>query len=133
MTTHNTSHNRPLSPHLQVYKPQLTSVTSILNRACGVFLVFGLFVVAALLFSAAMGEQAYNSVVSLLGTRLGTLALFGWSVALFYHLSNGVRHLLWDTGRLFRLKDAYLGGYLVLAMTAILTCIVWCDVFGVGG
>ena len=133
MTTHNTSHNRPLSPHLQIYKPQLTSVMSILHRACGVFLVLGLFVVTALLFSAAMGEQAYNSVMSLVQSRLGTLALFGWSIALFYHLSNGVRHLLWDTGRLFRLKDAYLGGYLVLAMTAILTCIVWCDALGLGG
>lgn len=133
MTTQKTSQNRPLSPHLQIYKPQLTSVMSILHRACGVFLVFGLFLVSALLFSVALGEGAYNAVVSLLETRLGTFALFGWSVALFYHLSNGIRHLLWDTGRLFRLKDAYLGGYLVFAMTVLLTCIVWCDTFGVGG
>ncbi len=116
---------RPLSPHLQVYKPQMTSVLSILHRACGVALAIGTLMVAWWLIAAAMGEEQYTIAMKFAQSPLGTLMIFGWSVALFYHMSNGIRHLLWDMGYLFKLKNAYLGGYLVLLSTAILTVAAW--------
>lgn len=119
---------RPLSPHLQVYKPQLTSVMSILNRATGVALAIGTLMVAWWLLAAAISEGAYNIAMEFAGTKIGTLMLFGWSVALFYHLSNGVRHLFWDMGYLFKIKHAYRAGYVVLLSTVLLTAITWCNV-----
>lgn len=116
---------RPLSPHLQIYKPQLTSVMSILHRLCGAALAVGLVLVVWLLLAAATGESAYDQVIAFCNTMLGKAMLFGWSVALFYHLSNGIRHLFWDTGRLFDLDNAYRAGYLVLASTVILTGLTW--------
>ena len=108
-----------------MYRPQLTSVLSIFHRACGAALAIGLLLVAAVLIAAALGETQYDMVMGLIGTKIGILLLFGWSVALFYHLSNGIRHLIWDTGNLFKIKNAYLGGYLVLLSTVILTGLTW--------
>jgi succinate dehydrogenase / fumarate reductase, cytochrome b subunit len=116
---------RPLSPHLQVYKPQMTSVLSILHRMCGVALALGTLLVAWVLIAAASGPEAYDFVTGLLAHPFGQLVLFGWSVALFYHLSNGIRHLIWDTGRLFKIENAYKAGYVVLASTVLLTALVW--------
>lgn len=116
---------RPLSPHLQVYKPQMTSVLSIFHRMAGVALAIGTLMVAWWLIAAATSEEAYNTAQAFAGSKIGTLMIFGWSVALFYHLSNGVRHLIWDTGRLFKIENAYKAGYCVLAATVILTGITW--------
>lgn len=116
---------RPLSPHLQVYKPQMTSVLSILHRACGVALAIGTLMVAWWLIAAATSEEAYNTAQAFAGSTIGTLMIFGWSVALFYHLSNGIRHLFWDLGYLFKIENAYTAGYLVLLSTAILTAGAW--------
>lgn len=116
---------RPLSPHLQVYKPQMTSVLSILHRACGVALAIGTLMVAWWLIAAATSEEAYNAAQAFAGSPLGTLMIFGWSVALFYHLSNGIRHLFWDLGYLFKLENAFRAGYLVLFATAALTASAW--------
>lgn len=118
-------YERPLSPHLQVYKPQMTSVLSIMHRACGVALVAGTLMVAWWLIAAATSEAAYNIARDFAATPLGTLMIFGWSVALFYHLSNGIRHLFWDLGYLFKIENAYKAGYLVLLSTAILTASAW--------
>ena len=90
---------RPLSPHLQVYKPQITSVLSISHRLTGVALAAGTLLLAAWIIAAAMGPAAHARVAGFAGSWLGQLMLFGWSVALFYHLLNGIRHLFWDTGR----------------------------------
>lgn len=116
---------RPLSPHLQVYKPQLTSVMSILHRATGVALILGTLMLIWLLVAAASGEQAYNCARSFAASPLGTLLLFGWSVALYYHLLNGIRHLFWDLGYLFKIEKAYRAGHLVLLGTVILTASTW--------
>lgn len=116
---------RPLSPHLQVYKPQMTSVLSILHRACGVALALGTILVAAVLVSAAIGEEAYNKVQGFLSGPVGLLMLFGWSVALYYHMCNGIRHLFWDVGYLFKIQNAYKAGYVVLLATAILVATTW--------
>lgn len=116
---------RPLSPHLQVYKPQMTSVLSILHRMTGAALSIGLVMIVWWLLAAATGEQAYDTFMSFAGHPVGILMIFGWSVALFYHMCNGIRHLLWDMGYLFKLKNAFRAGYVVLTMTVLLTAIVW--------
>ncbi|MBX2833902.1 MAG: succinate dehydrogenase, cytochrome b556 subunit [Micavibrio sp.] len=116
---------RPLSPHLQVYKPQMTSVLSITHRACGVALSIGTLLVTIWLVAAATGEDAYEAVSGFMRSGFGTFLIFGWSVALFYHLCNGIRHLFWDTGRLFKIENAYRAGYAVLAGTLLLTALAW--------
>lgn len=117
---------RPLSPHLQVYKPQMTSMLSILHRATGAALAVGMLLVAAILISAAMGEEAYSSVMQLTNSWIGCLVLIGFSFALIFHTLNGVRHLIWDTGRLFDIKDATRAGYIVFWGAVILTAALWC-------
>lgn len=116
---------RPLSPHLQVYKPQMTSIMSILHRATGVALMLGLLMVAWWLIAAASGEEAYNAARDFTRSPLGLFMMFGWSVAMFYHLCNGIRHLFWDFGYLFKLGDAFKAGYVVLIATAVLTASAW--------
>lgn len=123
------SRQRPLSPHLQVYRPQMTSVLSIMHRMAGVALAFGTLMVVWWLVAAAMGAEQYNTAMAFAETKIGTFMLFGWSVALFYHLSNGVRHLFWDLGYLFDIQHAYKAGYLVLLSTIILSAITWYSVF----
>ena len=120
-----TSRNRPLSPHLQIYRLPLLAKMSILHRMTGVALAIGTLLLAYWLGSAAYGPDAYAQATALIGSPIGYLALFGWTVALFYHLSNGIRHLLWDAGWGFELPQAYKSGYFVLAATAILTVITW--------
>ncbi|HUC70919.1 MAG TPA: succinate dehydrogenase, cytochrome b556 subunit [Stellaceae bacterium] len=116
---------RPLSPHLQIYRWQLTSVMSILHRASGVALCAGGVLLVWWLVAAASGPEAYSSVQDFLGSWLGIVLLLGWSAALFYHLSNGIRHLVWDTGHALDLRSTYLGGWIVVAATAVLTAIAW--------
>jgi len=116
---------RPLSPHLQIYKPQLTSVMSIFHRICGYALAVGTMMVMWLLVAAAYGPEAYDQFMSFSRSWIGLLMIFGWSVALFYHMSNGIRHFCWDLGYLFKLEDAYRAGYLVIASTIILTVVTW--------
>ena len=119
------SADRPLSPHLQIYRPQLTSVLSIAHRAAGIALSAGAILLVWWLVAAASGPDAYAGVEAFLRSWLGLLLLFGWTAALFYHLCNGIRHLVWDTGHALDLKSAYLGGWLVVAGTAALTLIAW--------
>ncbi len=119
------SADRPLSPHLQIYRWQLTSVLSILHRAAGVALSAGAILLVWWLVAAASGPEAYDHVQGFLGSWLGLLLLLGWSVALFYHLCNGIRHLVWDTVHGFDLRSTYIGGWAVVAATAALTLIAW--------
>ncbi|MBO0738974.1 MAG: succinate dehydrogenase, cytochrome b556 subunit [Alphaproteobacteria bacterium] len=119
------SAERPLSPHLQVYRWQLTSVLSILHRAAGIALSAGAIVLVWWLVAAASGPDAYDAVADFLGSWLGLLLLFGWTASLFYHLCNGIRHLVWDTGYALDLKHVYAGGWVVLAAAGVLTLIAW--------
>jgi succinate dehydrogenase / fumarate reductase, cytochrome b subunit len=116
---------RPLSPHLQVYRWQLTSVMSILHRASGIALSLGAILLVWWLGAASDGPEPYAAVQRFLGSWIGLLLLFGWSLALFYHLCNGIRHLVWDTGRGLELSGVYAGGWAVLASTAVLTIVTW--------
>lgn len=116
---------RPLSPHLQIYKPQLTSVMSILHRITGSALAVGTLLVVWGLAAGAAGEHAWETFRGFCHSPLGLLMLFGWSVALYYHLCNGIRHLVWDSVRLLDIPGAYRAGYAVLAATALLTLLTW--------
>jgi len=119
------SADRPISPHLQIYRWQLTSVLSILHRAAGVVLSAGAILLVWWLVAAASGPETYEGVENFLGSWIGLLVLFGWTTALFYHLCNGIRHLVWDTGQALDLKSTYLGGWLVVGATAVLTVATW--------
>jgi succinate dehydrogenase / fumarate reductase cytochrome b subunit len=118
-------HPRPLSPHLQIYQRQLTSVTSILHRFTGIGLAVGLLYLVCWLTAAASGLEAFDRLQSFNGSVIGRLLLFGWTVAFFYHLLNGIRHLAWDAGWGFELPTAYKTGYAVLIGTAALTLLAW--------
>ncbi|WML91296.1 succinate dehydrogenase, cytochrome b556 subunit [Thiothrix lacustris] len=120
-----TANKRPLSPHLQVYKPQLTSVLSILHRVTGAALAVGTLLVVYWLAAIAGGEESFNTANALFGSWFGRLMLFGWSWALFYHLANGIRHLVWDAGFGFELPTVYLGGKITVAASFVLTILLW--------
>ncbi|MEX2649678.1 MAG: succinate dehydrogenase, cytochrome b556 subunit [Alphaproteobacteria bacterium] len=116
---------RPLSPHLQVYRPQLTSVLSILHRATGFALAVGTLFLAWWLIAAAAGPDAYALVESFFGSWFGYLMLIGFSWALMYHLCNGIRHLAWDAGWGFDLAAAYASGWTVVAASFVFTALAW--------
>jgi len=118
-------HPRPLSPHLQVYRPQLTSFTSIMHRLTGIGLAVGLLYLVCWLVAAASGLEAFDRLQSFNGSIVGKLLLLGWTIAFFYHLLNGLRHLAWDAGWGFELPAAYRTGYAVLIGTAVLTILAW--------
>jgi succinate dehydrogenase / fumarate reductase cytochrome b subunit len=117
--------NRPLSPHLQVYRPQLTSSLSILHRITGVALAVGTLLLVWWLAAAASGTEAYETAQWFFGSFFGQLLLFGWSIALFYHLCNGIRHLFWDAGLGFELPEVYRSGWAVVIATGALTLLTW--------
>jgi succinate dehydrogenase / fumarate reductase cytochrome b subunit len=120
---------RPLSPHLQVYRPQLTSVLSITHRASGVVLTTGTIILALWLISVASGPETFAVMASIVGHPLGQFVLFGYSVALFYHACNGIRHLSWDLGFGLTIPDVYRSGYVVLGTTCVLTALLWFSVW----
>lgn len=116
---------RPLSPHLQVYRLPLVALMSITHRITGIGLVIGTILLAAWLGSGAYSPAAYAGMSAFLGSWLGYLLLFGWSVALYFHLCNGIRHLFWDIGRGFALADAKRANGIVLAAAGLLTIVTW--------
>jgi len=116
---------RPLSPHLQIYRPQLTSVLSITHRLTGLALVAGTLVLAYWLLAAAAGPEAYASAQGLLGSWAGRIVLLVFSFSLFYHLCNGIRHLFWDVGLGFELKTAYASGNAVVIVSVAMTLAAW--------
>ena len=119
------SQDRPLSPHLFIYRPQLTSVLSITHRFTGVALVAGTLLLVYWLASVAAGAEAYEFARSVIGSFIGRLLLFGWTWALFYHLCNGIRHLAWDAGFGFEIPNLYRSGWAVVAASLALTFLSW--------
>ena len=97
--------NRPISPHLQIYRFQLTSVLSILHRITGIALSVGTILLVYWLVAAASGPGAFATAAGLIGSWFGRLLLLGWTFALFFHLCNGIRHLFWDAGHRLRAED----------------------------
>jgi succinate dehydrogenase / fumarate reductase cytochrome b subunit len=116
---------RPLSPHLQVYRWQITMTMSILHRASGIALAIGAFVLSGWLLALAAGGDSYDAAAACLASPLGKLVLFGFTLALMYHLFNGIRHLLWDAGKGFDIPSVYRSGYTVAVLTVVLTAAIW--------
>jgi succinate dehydrogenase / fumarate reductase cytochrome b subunit len=112
---------RPLSPHLQVYKPQLTSVLSITHRGTGVFLSLGALVLTYWLVSLAVSEELFNSFHLHTSFWYGKLFLIGFVFSLYYHLANGIRHLFWDIGLGLEISTTYKSGYFTIFISVVLT------------
>ncbi len=116
---------RPLSPHLQVYRPQITSTMSIMHRISGIVLSFGALGLAFWLVAVAQGGETFEQVSGLLASPFGKCVLFVFSLALVYHLLSGIRHLLWDAGWGFEIPQVYKSGYTVLVLTPVFTAAIW--------
>ena len=119
------SHSRPISPHLQIYRRQLTSVTSILHRLSGIFLALGVVPLVGWLVAAAAGPAWFDWAQQIAGSIIGRTLLFVWTGAFFYHLLNGLRHLAWDAGWGFELPTAYRTGWAVFIVAFVLTTVAW--------
>ena len=116
---------RPLSPHLQVYRPQITTVLSISHRATGLALAVGTLMLVWWLVALAEGKDAFAAAQGFIGSWFGRLLLLGWSFSLFFHLANGIRHLFWDAGYGFSLKTTYASGWTAVVAAGVLTVLVW--------
>ena len=125
MSVANRPVHRPLSPHLQIYRPQLTSMLSILHRATGIALAVGALYLAVWVMCAAASPRAYATFQSFNTSIVGRLVLGGWLFSGFFHLCNGIRHLFWDAGYGFEIKDAYRSGWIVVAVSLIATVLSW--------
>ena len=123
---------RPLSPHLQVYRWQITMTMSILHRVTGVAITVGAFGLAWWLMAVAAGDETYRDAAECLASPLGLVALAGFSLSLVYHLLNGIRHLSWDAGWGFEIPQFYASGWTVAILTVVLTALVWFAAFGGG-
>ncbi len=124
---------RPLSPHIQIYRPQITSVLSITHRATGIFLCLGAVAFAWWAAALAIGPQAFAAVEAAFGSWPGRLALLAWTFSFFFHLCNGVRHLFWDAGLGLDLGAAHASGWAALAASVLLTAAAWAAAHAFGG
>ena len=118
---------RPLSPFMfpMWYRFQITSTLSILHRLTGIALAVGSILLAWWLVAVAAGGEMFRGTRAFLASPIGLLLLFCWSLAFFYHLCSGIRHLFWDAGYGFEIRSAYRSGYVVLAATVVLTALAW--------
>ena len=113
--------NRPLSPHLQVYRPQITSFLSITHRLTGVALATGTLFFTYWLVSATYGSEIFSTAQAFFGSWIGQLILWGFTFSLFYHLANGIRHIAWDCGWGYDLYKLRITGWLALLFSAGMT------------
>jgi len=120
-----TTDNRPLSPHLQVYRFEWTMAYSIVHRITGVGLAVGTIFMAYWLLALAGGADSFATAQDLAGSIIGRLLLLGWTWALFYHLANGIRHLFWDAGKGLDLGTAAKSGHFMVASSVVLTGLAW--------
>ena len=116
---------RPLSPHLQVWRWHITMAVSILNRATGVALYVGALIAAGWAAALAAGPPAFDRYMGLLGSPLGKLVLFGLTVSIFFHLAAGIRHLVWDAGEGFETKTADMTAAAAFAFSIAASLAVW--------
>jgi len=119
------NNDRPLSPHISIYRWPVTMVTSILHRATGIAMAVGFLVLVGWLFDAASGPEVYDKFLGVMNTTIGCVLLVGWSFAFFYHLANGIRHLVWDTGRGLEKEQATASAWFVIAASIVLTALFW--------
>jgi succinate dehydrogenase / fumarate reductase cytochrome b subunit len=116
---------RPRAPSIQIYRPQLTSVLSIVNRITGVISSIAAVGLVVLLLAAAAGPKAYGAVQGVLASPIGQIALFGTTLSFFLHLCGGIRHLAWDAGYGFELRAIYASGWAVVTASVLLTLATW--------
>lgn len=116
---------RPLSPHLQVYRLPLPALMSISHRMTGIILSSGTFLLTLYLVALANGPESFATAKIIIAHPLSQLVLFGYSVALFYHACNGVRHLFWDAVIGLTIPAVYKSGQAVLVLAALLTAGLW--------
>ena len=116
---------RPLSPHLSIYRWPITMTLSILHRMTGVALSVGLIAFAAWLMTAAGEPRAHAQFNELASSLIGRIALIAWSAAFFFHLANGIRHLIWDAGRGLEKAQANASAWFVVVTTLVLTVLFW--------
>jgi len=120
-----TNNDRPLSPHLSIYRWPVTMASSILHRGTGLALAIGFIVFVGWLFDAAMGPDTYAAFTGFMGSGTGILLLVGWSYAFFYHFCNGIRHLVWDSGRGLGKRASTTSGWLVIILSIVVTALFW--------
>ena len=123
---------RPLSPHLQIYRWPVTMTVSILHRITGGALYFGTILVLWWLLAAAVSDSAFDMARSVFGHWFGQLVLLGYSWALIHHMLGGIRHLLWDTGRGLDLRTANMLSWLNIVGAIVLTALLWAVILGTG-
>jgi succinate dehydrogenase / fumarate reductase cytochrome b subunit len=115
----------PLSPHLTVYKWQITMVLSILHRATGVFLSLGLLLLSYWLLSVASGPEAFSNIANHINTWYGKSIMFAFTFSIYLHLCNGIRHLFWDGVMGFEKKTSDVTGYTTAIVSVLLTILSW--------
>jgi len=125
MSEENKTIERPLSPHLQVYRLPMTAKMSISHRITGIILTFGLVLIAAAIITAGLGEETYDKAMTLIQTPYTCYFFLAWAFVLFYHMGNGFRHLLWDMGKGISEKAACKSGILVLIFAVGMTAAIW--------
>lgn len=124
---------RPLSPHLGVYRFQITMAMSSLHRITGVGLGLGTLLMTWWLIALAMGPGPFDLVQDVLGGWLGRLVLLGFTLSLVYHFLNGIRHLAWDIGLGFALPNMRASGWTVTVLTFVLTALIWIGAYAMRG
>lgn len=117
--------NRPVSPHLQIYRLPLTGILSISHRVAGVALTFGLFLLFIGLLAIARGEDSYIQFQSFIDSFIGGLIVYGWIFALFFHFCHGIRHLIWDIGKGFEKQNSQQLAIIEIVSTVVLTVIAF--------
>lgn len=121
---------RPLSPHLQIYRPQITSVLSIMHRITGLLLCLGAVLLVAWIVATAVGPEYHAGFLRLADSIVGRLLLLGLAFSLLFHLCNGVRHLVWDMGHGFDLRTTTISGWSVVVLSALGTVYTAFGLFG---
>lgn len=116
---------RPLSPHLQVYKWQVQMVSSILHRATGIVLAAGSLLIVWGIAALAAGQDAFATFIACATSIPGTIIMIGWSLAFFYHLANGIRHLMQDAGKGYAIQSFVRSSWAAIIVAVVLTIAVW--------
>jgi len=120
--------NRPLSPHLSIHKKVLTAVFSIFHRFTGIGMSIGALLLSIWIILIALGPNYFSIFQSISSYVIFKVFLFFWTMAIFYHLFNGIRYLIWSYGKMMELDAVYKSAYIVLALSILSTLFVWLSV-----
>ena len=119
------NNDRPLSPHLQIYKTQITSILSISHRFTGIILYLSSFLISFWLFCTAFNNNLKIVLDNFLFSNLGKIILFFITFSFTYHFLSGLRHLIWDFGYGFNIKNVYLTGFIIIILTLTINIYIW--------